>query len=149
METSQRLVRAIHFGRRNFLAGDAAYGSDRPRASITSCSRRRAAGAAWTPLPTPDATGFDRDERHAAGKVALVNNTVALSGSGCPFNASVVDFIGYGGANCSEGGGAAPALTNTTAALRARGGCRDTNNNSVDFSVSSPNPRNSGVSAQR
>ena len=104
--------------------------------------QQAAGGGGVTPLPTPDATGSIAMSA-TAGKVALVNNTVALSGSGCPFNASVVDFIGYGGANCFEGGGASPALTNTTAALRARGGCRDTNNNSVDFSVSSPNPRNS------
>ncbi|MGH9754252.1 MAG: lamin tail domain-containing protein [Blastocatellia bacterium] len=99
-------------------------------------------GGGVTPLPTPDATGSIAMSA-ASGKVALVNNTTALSGSGCPFSASVVDFIGYGGANCFEGGGAAPALTNTTAARRARGGCRDTNNNSVDFSAPNPNPRNS------
>jgi uncharacterized protein len=99
-------------------------------------------GGGTTPLPAPDATGAIAMAA-ASGKVALVNSAVALSGSGCPFSPSVVDFIGYGGANCFEGGGAAPTLTNTTAALRARGGCRDTNNNSVDFSVSSPNPRNS------
>jgi predicted extracellular nuclease len=99
-------------------------------------------GGGVTPLPTPDAIGAI-PMAAGSGKVALVNNAVALSGSGCPFGASVVDFIGYGGANCFEGGAAAPVLTNTTAAPRARGGCRDTNNNSVDFSVSNPNPRNS------
>ncbi len=98
-------------------------------------------GGGATPLPTPDATGSIAMSA-TSGKVALVNSTTALSGSGCPFGAGVVDFIGYGGANCFEGA-AAPALTNTTAALRARGGCRDSNNNSVDFSVSGPNPRNS------
>lgn len=101
-----------------------------------------AGGGGLTPLPTPDATGSIAMSA-TAGKVALVNNAVGLSGSGCPFNANVIDFIGYGGANCFEGAGAAPALSNTTAALRSRSGCRDTNNNSVDFSVSNPNPRNS------
>jgi uncharacterized protein len=104
---------------------------------------QEAAGAGGTAgLPAPDAVGTIA-VGSTAGKVALVNSTTALTGSGCPFNASVVDFIGYGSANCSESGSPAPALTNTTAALRARRGCRDTNNNSVDFSAGAPNPRNS------
>jgi uncharacterized protein len=104
---------------------------------------QEAAGAGGTTgLPAPDAIGTIA-VGSTAGKVALVNSTTALTGSGCPFNASVVDFIGYGSANCSESGIPAPALTNATAALRARRGCRDTNNNSVDFSASAPNPRNS------
>ncbi len=94
-----------------------------------------------TNLPTPDAVGTIAMGA-GAGKVALVNTTVALSG-GCPSSANISDLIGYGGANCFEGGGAAPALSNTTAGLRARQGCRDTNNNSVDFSSAAPNPRNS------
>src|SRR2546422_4425254 len=70
-----------------------------------------------TNLPTPDATGMVNMSA-TGGKVALVNATTLLSGSGCPFAASVLDFVGYGGANCFETS-ATPALTNTTAALRA------------------------------
>ncbi len=104
---------------------------------------QEAAGAGGTTgLPAPDAIGTI-PVGSTAGKVALVNSTTALTGSGCPFNASVVDFIGYGSTSCSESGSPAPELTNTTAALRARRGCRDTNNNLVDFSSSMPNPRNS------
>jgi len=103
---------------------------------------QQAAGSGGaTPLPTPDATGSIAMAA-GSGKVALVSNTTTLSGGGCPFGASIVDFVGYGAASCSESGGAAPELSNTTAALRARNGCRDTNNNANDFSEAAPNPRN-------
>ena len=77
-----------------------------------------------------------------AGKVALSSNTTAFSGA-CPN--CFVDLVGYGGANCFEGSGPTAATTNTTAALRKRGGCFDSNNNSVDFSIGSPNPRNTAT----
>jgi hypothetical protein len=78
------------------------------------------------------------------GKVALVNATALLTGSGCPFATSVVDFVGSGPtANCVEGAGPTATLTNTMAALRARAGCTDTDNNNTDFSSGGPNPRNS------
>ena len=99
-------------------------------------------GGGTTPLPTPDAAGSVAMAA-GSGKIALVSSTTALSGSGCPFAASVVDFAGYGSANCSESSSPAPELGNTTAAPRARKGCRDTNNNGNDFSESAPNPRNS------
>jgi hypothetical protein len=42
-----------------------------------------------------------------AGKVALVNNQTTLTGTGCPFGAAVIDFVGFGStANCFEGTGA-------------------------------------------
>ncbi|HSB12514.1 MAG TPA: hypothetical protein VLM38_23700, partial [Blastocatellia bacterium] len=53
-----------------------------------------------------------------------------------------VDFVGYGAANCFEGAGSTSATSNTTAALRKRGGCFDSDNNNIDFSIGSPNPRN-------
>ena len=102
---------------------------------------QEAAGAGGTtPLPAPDATGSTAMSATNA-KVALTNSTTALSGSGCPFGASVVDFVGYGTANCAEGTAVA-ALTNTTAALRANGGCNETDSNSVDFATGAPDPRN-------
>src|SRR6476660_3009515 len=76
-----------------------------------------------------------------SGKVALVSNTTALIGT-CPVGGGIIEFIGYDGANCSEGA-ATPALTNTTAAIRKNGGCLDTDNNNSDFSIGAPNPRNS------
>jgi len=96
-----------------------------------------------TNLPTPDAMGTIAMSA-TAGKVALVNNSTALAAVTCPTSANIIDFIGYGTtANCFEGGSAAPALTNTTAALRANNGCTDTDSNSADFTAGAPTPRNS------
>jgi len=91
-----------------------------------------------TPLPTPDAIGTIAMSS-SNGKVALVNSTTALSGS-CP--TGVTDLVGYGTANCYEGGGATPALSNTTAAIRKAEGCADTDDNSADFITGAPTPRN-------
>ena len=102
------------------------------------------AGAA---LPTTDANG-STNMSGTAGKVALVNNSTGLSCNGSatlPCNATqtaqIVDLIGYGSANYFESA-AAPAITSTTAALRAANGCTDTNNNSSDFSAGVAAPRN-------
>ena len=89
------------------------------------------------PLPTPNATGSIAMSA-TAGKVALVNNSTTLTGT-CP--AGLVDFIGYGAANCSETS-PTPALSNTTAALRKLNGAQDTDNNLADFTIGAPNPRN-------
>ena len=80
----------------------------------------------------------------AAGKVALVNATTGVACNGgstaCSASqlASIVDLVGYGTANFFEGAAATPALTNTTAALRAGGGCVDTNNNGIRDSGEAP-----------
>jgi uncharacterized protein len=92
-----------------------------------------------TPLPTPDASGSIAMAA-ANGKVALVDGSTALTGA-CPLE-SVVDLVGFGTANCFEGSGATPALSNTTAALRAGEGCVDTDDNAADFTVGAPAPRN-------
>ncbi|HEY7114340.1 MAG TPA: lamin tail domain-containing protein [Thermoanaerobaculia bacterium] len=95
---------------------------------------------AGDPLPTPDANGSTPLSNNS-GKVALVATTAALSG-GCPV-AGTVDFVGYGSADCSEGGAAAPTLTALSAGLRRFSGCQDTNQNSADFESGAPLPRNS------
>lgn len=98
-------------------------------------------GANGVALPMADATGTI-GMAAGGGKVALVNDTMALSG-GCPVSASIVDLVGYGAtATCSE---TAPTATpgNTTAALRQMNGCTETDNNSTDFATGAPNPRNS------
>ena len=104
---------------------------------------QEAAGAGGTvDLPTADTVGTI-PMGATAGKVALVSNTTALSGVGCPTSAGVVDLVGYGGtANCFEGAGPTAVLTNTTADLRKDNGCTDTDNNNSDFSTGAPNPRN-------
>lgn len=102
---------------------------------------REAAGSGGSVnLPTPDATGSIAMSA-TAGKVALVNNSTTLSGT-CPAGASIVDFVGYGSANCSENAPTA-TLSNTTAAIRKDAGSTDTDNNSADFVVGFPTPRNS------
>lgn len=104
-------------------------------------------GANGSALPAADAVG-STNMSATAGKIALVNTTTALSGSGCPFDPSVVDFIGYGSADCSEGGAAAPSPpNNATANLRnpSGEGCTDTDNNGADFSTDTPNPRNTNA----
>jgi Lamin Tail Domain/Calx-beta domain len=103
---------------------------------------RQAAGAGGTtPLPTADATGTIALAA-TAGKVALLRTKTAIAGA-CPTTGVTADLVGYGAANCFEGGQPASATSNTTAALRKRGGCFDSNANSVDFAIGSPNPRNS------
>ncbi|MCB9105560.1 MAG: hypothetical protein H6633_15175 [Anaerolineales bacterium] len=99
-----------------------------------------------TSLPTPDATG-GISMSGTSGKVVLVNHSTALSGSG-PTDAGIVDVVGYGSANFFEGSGAAPGLSNTTAAFRANNGCQDTDDNATDFSTGGPNPRNSASPTQ-
>lgn len=100
-------------------------------------------------LPTPDVTG-NIAMSATAGKVFLVSDTTAVACTGSSSSAictgSIVDIVGYGGANFSATA-PTPALSNTTAALRADDGCTETDNNSTDFTVGAPNPRNSASPA--
>jgi hypothetical protein len=96
--------------------------------------------AGTTALPAADASG-GINLSATDGKLALVSNSTTLSGT-VPSGSQIVDFVGYGTANASEGSPAG-ALTNTTAAFPQSGGCTDTNNNRADFTTSSPSPRNS------
>jgi hypothetical protein len=96
-------------------------------------------------LPTPDATGA-MNMSGSTGKVALVSNQTLLrcgGGTACLPSAAIHDLVGYGGADSFEGSGAAPTQANTTAGLRAGGGCTDTNSNAADFTTAAPAPRNS------
>ncbi len=104
---------------------------------------QQAAGAGSQPgLPTPDVVGTIAMSG-TAGKVALVSSTTALSGSQ-PQRADLVDLVGFGGANGSETA-PTPLLSNSTAALRKTAGCVDSDNNSADFEVGAPAPRNSSA----
>lgn len=98
-------------------------------------------GGGTTPLPTPDAVGAILMAADT-GKVALSSSTTPFTGASptCP-----VDLVGYGSANAFEGAGPTATTNNTTAALRKRGGCFDSDNNNIDFSVTSPNPRNTAA----
>ena len=99
-----------------------------------------------TSLPAADMTG-SINMGAPSGKIALVNSTTALSGA-CPTGGGIADFVGYGGAgtNCSETTPTA-SLDNLTAAVRKGNGCVDTDNNSNDFVLIGPIPRNSGSAA--
>ncbi|HKG45457.1 MAG TPA: lamin tail domain-containing protein [Pyrinomonadaceae bacterium] len=95
-------------------------------------------------LPAADATGTIAMAA-GAGKVALSSSATPLSGS-CV--SCMVDLVGYGStASCFEGAGPTGATSNTTGALRKRGGCFDSDNNNIDFSVSAPSPRNTASPA--
>lgn len=100
-------------------------------------------GAVGAALPTPDASATGINISASAGKLALVNNNTALSGS-CP--GGVVDLVGYGGtATCFETAQAPTFGGNTNAIFRASNGCTDNNNNSADFSAAAAAPRNSAT----
>ena len=80
-----------------------------------------------------------------AGKVALVASTNLLSGTNPVHQVTVVDFVGYGSsANGYEGFGAAtgPSDNNKQGILRKKGGLSDTDDNSADFVVGTPDPHN-------
>jgi hypothetical protein len=100
-----------------------------------------------TNIPTPDATGTIAMSG-TGGKVALVNNQTALAG-GCPTSAQIVDFAGFGAANCFEGTGPTPAPSNTNSVQRifSSNTAQDTQNNNVDFATGLPSPVNASGGA--
>ena len=102
-----------------------------------------ASGAVGALLPTPDFAGTT-NLGATGGKVALVNSSIELGAKNCPASASIVDFVGYGNADCSETV-AAPAPSNTLAVRRRAGGCQDSGNNSADFEAVTPTPRNTAT----
>ena len=109
-----------------------------------------ASGTIGSALPTPDATGTT-NLSVSGGKVALAHDGTALTcgatvGS-CSSAAAVEDLVGYGSATDYEGAGAAPALSSSTAAVRAGAGCTDTGSNTADFATAAPSPRNSSSPA--
>lgn len=102
-------------------------------------------GAIGTIIPVGNATNGINISA-SQGKLALVNNTTALTGSNPVGGATVVDFVGYGSANAFEGAAAAPgapASNNSTSILRKDGGLTDSNSNANDFiTATPPEPRN-------
>ena len=91
----------------------------------------------------------------AAGKVALVNKTTALTGTGIT-DPNVIDYVGYGTtATPFEGTGSSLAPSATTSILRksedgtpsaiGKGAGWDTNDNKTDFTTGTPIPRNSST----
>jgi DNA/RNA endonuclease G (NUC1) len=105
-------------------------------------------------LHTPDAIG-NIALSASAGKIALVRDTAALTGTGagtgtlggtpCPTApaAGIADFVGYGSATCFEGSDGAPSPSATKAVVRRADGNQDTNDNVSDFDAATAAPRNS------
>lgn len=100
-------------------------------------------GANGAPLPVEANITGDINMSATTGKIALVSNSISLSGA-CPngVDPDIVDFLGYGtGASCFEGGTRAPAPSNTRSVFRKLNGVQDTNQNGDDFETGAPNPR--------
>ena len=106
-------------------------------------------GAVGAALPAPDATD-STNLSASGGKIALVHATTALAcgaaAGSCSSVATVRDLLGYGTATDFEAA-VGPALTSSTAATRADGGCTDTDSNASDFTAASANPRNTSAAA--
>jgi endonuclease G, mitochondrial len=97
-------------------------------------------GTDGVPLPAANIDG-EINMSGANGKIALVDNFDGLAGN-CPTsNPHVMDFVGYGTADCREGTSTAPAGSNTSAIFRKGGGSTDTDNNGSDFVAGAPMPR--------
>jgi hypothetical protein len=100
-------------------------------------------GTTGAALPvTPDFT-FTLAMSGTNGKLAFgtsgMNNNATYASQPA---GTVVDFVGYGTANEAEGT-AVGATGATMAAIRNNNGCDETNNNAADFTLGTPNPRNS------
>jgi MYXO-CTERM domain-containing protein len=97
------------------------------------------------------------------GKIAVVDSAHLLCAPDADASAcggtTWFDLVGYGSAAQFEGAAAAPALTTDKAAFRKGGkstsaidtladhGCFDTGDNSADFELGTPTPRNSDYAA--
>lgn len=95
-----------------------------------------------TALPTPDLIPGTAIAMAGTNFKLLLANTVDVQTGTCPTGTQILDFVGFGTANCFEGTAAAGVLSNSTAGIRANGGCQDTNNNAADFVAGEPTPRN-------
>ena len=97
-------------------------------------------------LPLPDFTpAASFNIASTSGKVAITSDTVPLVGS--TLTIAVVDMIGFGSTASAFETAAGPAPSAATAVVRRNGGCSDGNNNSLDFVVGTPTPRNSQTPA--
>ena len=118
------------------------------RSYLVSLASTAAVGGA---LPKPDVLGTS-NLAVSGGKVALVRDVAALTcgaaAGSCSASPLVADLVGYGSATDYEGKGAAPGLGGTTAAVRAEGGCVDTDSSSTDFAAAAPTPHNSASAAR-
>ena len=107
------------------------------------------AGSNGIALPAADASGSGTNLARSGGKLALVNSTTALSAVSCPSDSSIVDFVGWGGADCQNGSSTASAPSNNAQAMVRGGlGCTDDGENGTDFSTAAPEPANSASASK-
>jgi hypothetical protein len=111
-------------------------------------------GGTGANLPTPNANCSSLGLAATAGKVALLSNSSALSGSACPpvapSGATIIDFVGYGTSttvNCFEGTGPAiPPTSGNINSTQRKGLGQDTQDNTADFErISPPTPMAGGL----
>ena len=103
------------------------------------------AGGGTLPL-TPDFT-FTIAASATNGKVALFNAVNTNLACGLELPGTLVDKVSFGSGNCSEVA-ATGVLSTTTGAVRNNGGVTDTDNNSLDFTVTTaPVPHNAASPA--
>ncbi|MGO1002792.1 lamin tail domain-containing protein [Lysobacter sp. CA196] len=100
---------------------------------------RQSSGNNGLNLPVANASGTVAMSTQR-GKIALVAHNTTLTAA-CP--TGLPDFVGYGPADCAEGGRQASPLAAATALLRKDSGCSDTQVNATDFAVATAAPRNS------
>ncbi|RPI02057.1 MAG: hypothetical protein EHM64_14655, partial [Ignavibacteriae bacterium] len=121
------------------------------------CQEAAGTGTSQPALPAPDAVG-GLALSGSNGKIALSKGSVAITGYSDP---DLVDFAAYGTSALFEGTGPAPAASNSTSVERKAsaastavtmgiggteefaGNGYDSNNNSADFIVRTPQPQNS------
>jgi hypothetical protein len=97
-------------------------------------------GADGLPLPPANITG-EINMSGTNGKIALVDSFAGLAGN-CPIgDPHIMDFVGYGSADCREGTTTAPAPSTTTSIFRLNDGSTDTDRNGNDFVVGPTMPR--------
>jgi hypothetical protein len=93
-----------------------------------------------SPIPGTANVTSTLDLSGSNGKLALLKTTTQLGAVACPTaDCHVVDFVGYGTANCFEGSNAAPAPSATLSITRTPAGT-DTDQNGLDFVAGPPTP---------
>ena len=102
-----------------------------------------ASGANGAALPWPDLIWNGDTLSAGSAKVALRGSCCVLTGSSPVGESDLLDFVGFGSSDAYEGSGPAPTPSKTTALFRAGNGATNTDDNAVDFSARTPNPRNS------
>ena len=92
-------------------------------------------------LPTVTSTSLGS----TSGKIFLLSPSQTQT-TGCPTSigpsGTVSDLLGYGPTTCSEGSPAPAPPASNKSITRVNANCLDTDNNSTDFTVTDPNPRN-------